>query len=74
LEWAAQEGRIILTHDVKTLVNDAYTRIEAGLPMPGVILVPSTLPVGHALRDLEIAIGAGNPEDFADQVTFIPLD
>ncbi len=73
LEWAAQEGRIILTHDVQTLVNDAYKRIKQALPMPGVILVPNTLTIGLALNDLEIAIGAGQPEDFEDRVTFIPL-
>lgn len=37
LEWAAQENRIILTHDVQTLVGDAYARVEQGLPMAGVI-------------------------------------
>lgn len=74
LEWVAQEGRIILTHDVQTLVNDAYERINQGLPMPGVILVPSTLAIGLALNDLEIAIATGQPEDFEDRVTFIPLN
>lgn len=74
LEWAAQEERIILTHDVQTLVNDAYERIKQELPMPGVILVPNTLAIGIAVNDLEIAIGAGKAEDFADRVTFIPLD
>ena len=42
LEWAAHQERIVLTHDVRTLVRDAYERIEQGLPMPGVILVPTT--------------------------------
>lgn len=73
LEWAAKEERIILTHDVQTLVGDAYDRIEKGLPMPGVILIPETLAIGEALNDLELAIGVGSPDDFKDQVTFIPL-
>jgi hypothetical protein len=73
LEWAASENRIIITHDVQTLVGDAYTRVEQSLPMPGVILVYDKLPISQALNELEIAIGAGKAEDFADQVTFIPL-
>ncbi len=73
LEWAARVNRIVLTHDVQTLVGDAYTRIEQGLPMPGVILIPSTLGIGLALDELEVAIGAGKPEDFSDRVTFIPI-
>ena len=28
LEWAAQEGRILLTHDVATITRYAYDRVE----------------------------------------------
>lgn len=73
LEWAAGEGRIMLTHDVQTMVNDAYARVEQSLSMPGVILIPGTLEVGQALKDLEIAIGAGLAQDFENRVTFIPM-
>lgn len=73
LEWAAHEDRIILTHDVQTLVGYAYARVQQGLPMPGVFLIPESLDVGIALAELELAIGAGNPQDFRDQVTFIPM-
>jgi len=36
LEWAAGEGRVLLTHDVTTMKKHAFARISAGLPMPGV--------------------------------------
>lgn len=36
LNWAAQEGRILLTHDVSTVTWFAYDRVRAGQPMPGV--------------------------------------
>jgi predicted nuclease of predicted toxin-antitoxin system len=35
LEWAAQQGRILITHDVETMVAHARTRVVAGLPVPG---------------------------------------
>jgi predicted nuclease of predicted toxin-antitoxin system len=35
LEWAAQQGRILLTHDRKTIPSFAYERVAAGQPMPG---------------------------------------
>ena len=34
LEWAAQEGRILLTHDIETMVGYANERLAAGLLMP----------------------------------------
>lgn len=74
LEWAAREDRIILTHDVQTLVGDAYARVEQGLPMAGVILVPETLSISKALEDLELTIGASSSEDFINRVVFIPLN
>ena len=41
LEWAAAADRILLTHDVNTVPGFAYDRVRAGLPMPGVFLVPN---------------------------------
>jgi predicted nuclease of predicted toxin-antitoxin system len=30
LEWAAREGRVLLTHDVATMTRYAYERVRAG--------------------------------------------
>ena len=32
LEWAASEGRVLLTHDANTITAFAYERIAQGLP------------------------------------------
>jgi predicted nuclease of predicted toxin-antitoxin system len=73
LAWAAQQERILLTHDVQTLVDDAYARVRAGLPMPGVIHVSATISIGDAVDELEVLIGAGTSEDFDSQVKHVPL-
>jgi len=39
LAWAANENRIVLTHDRDTMPNFVYERVIAGEPMPGVFLV-----------------------------------
>lgn len=52
LEWAASEGRILLTHDVKTVPKYAYERVGAGLPMPGVFVVGDSVSVAQAIEDL----------------------
>ena len=49
LEWAAEEGRVLLTHDVSTLTRYAYERVEAGNPMPGVFDVSRSVPIGVAI-------------------------
>lgn len=73
LAWAANENRVLLSHDVSTLVNDAYSRVKAGLTMPGVIEVHRNTPVGQAIDELEILIGAGLPDDFENQVRYVPI-
>ena len=39
LEWAAQQQRILLTHDVTTVTKYADERVKQGLPMSGVFEV-----------------------------------
>ena len=48
LIWAAGNDRIIVTHDVETMPKYAYEHIAAGRRMPGVIVVPQSLPIGPA--------------------------
>lgn len=73
LAWLADEGRILLTHDVSTMPRYVYDRVHAGQPVPGVIAVHRHTPIGQAIDELEILIGASEPEDFANQVTYIPI-
>jgi len=37
LAWAAEQGRVLVTHDVETVTRYAFERVDADLPMPGVI-------------------------------------
>jgi hypothetical protein len=73
LEWAANEDRIVLTHDVNTIPGFAYQRVHNGASMPGVFLVPKSMPIGQAIDDLELAVQALNPDDCKDLVTYFPL-
>jgi len=42
LDWAAREGRVLLTHDVRTMIDYAYARVIAGQAMLGVVVVRRT--------------------------------
>ncbi len=73
LAWLADEGLILLTHDVQTLVNGAYACVKEGLSVLGVIEVLQDARIGAAVDELEVVLGADTPEDFANQVKYIPL-
>ncbi len=73
LEWAAQEGCVLLTHDVETMVAYANERIIAGLPMPGVIIAHNTLPIGTVINDLLTILDVSEMSDWENLITFLPL-
>lgn len=73
LAYAADVGRIILTHDLATLVGLAYIRIANGEPVAGVIAMPQLVAVGSVVEDLVIVAGASLEGDRVNQVRFVPL-
>jgi predicted nuclease of predicted toxin-antitoxin system len=73
LEWAAQEDRILVTHDVTTITNFAYERVRAGKPMSGVIEVDDDLPVGQAINDILLVVESSERGEWEGQIIYIPL-
>ncbi len=73
LEWAAQENRILLTHDVSTMKNYAYERLEQGLPMPGVFAIHQFTPTVQAIESLILIIECSDHKEWENQIRFLPL-
>jgi hypothetical protein len=73
LEWAAQEGRVLLTHDVATITRYAYERVQAGKPMPGVFEVSGDLPVGRIIEDILLLAECSSEGEWEGQVRYLPL-
>jgi hypothetical protein len=73
LEWAAQAGRVLLTHDVTTITWFAYERVEAGKRMPGVFEVSRSLPIGKAIEDILLLVEYSLNDEWEDQVRYLPL-
>ena len=50
LQWAADNHRIVISHDVNTMRGLADSRARAGLPMPGAIIVLDHIPYRAAIE------------------------
>lgn len=72
LEWAASEGRVVVSRDRNTLIGSAYARVIAGQPMPGVLMLTEGISIGQAVEALLIAALCSTPEDWQDQVRHLP--
>ena len=73
LEWAAQEGRIVLTHDVSMMTAYAYARVSNGLPMPGMFAVSQTAPIVRVIDDILLLAECSLEGEWEGQVRYLPL-
>jgi len=73
LEWAANEDRVVLTHDAATMTYYAYERVSVGLSMPGVIEVADDLPLGQVIEDILLLAEYSNKGEWESQVIYLPL-
>jgi hypothetical protein len=73
MEWAASEGRVLLTHDVTTMRKPAIERIEMGLPMPGLFEVSQSLPIGQAIEEILLLAECSIEGEWEGQIIFLPF-
>jgi hypothetical protein len=73
LRWAAQEGRVVITHDVSTMTHYAYERARAGEAMPGVFEVSRSVSVAQAIEDLLLLAECSLEGEWEGQVRYLPL-
>ena len=72
LEWAAKEGRVLLTHDITTMASFAYDRVGANQPMPGVLEVSRSFRTGPAIESILLMIAASFESEWEGQVRYLP--
>lgn len=73
LKWAAENGRVVLTHDVSTMTKFAYERVAAGEPMPGVFEAPCSMAIGDAIENILILVECSHEDEWEGQVRYLPL-
>lgn len=73
LEWAAAAGRMILTHDRKTMTRFAYGRAAAGSPMAGIIVIGWNTPIYAAAESVALLVRCSLDGEWDGEVIFLPL-
>jgi hypothetical protein len=69
---AAESGRILVSHDRRTMVAH-FVRFVEGRSSPGLIIVPGDLEIGLAIEDLLVVWAASESEEWSNRVEFLPL-
>lgn len=73
LAWAADNNRIVLTHDRATLPDYAYHRIAAGEQMMGVFVLDDRFPIGPAIQEILLIVDCSEQSDWNRSVIHLPL-
>jgi hypothetical protein len=72
LERAAQEGRILVSHDRRTMLAHFRARLEAGKSSPGLFVVSQGAPLGPVISAIVLAWAASELSEWRDQVHHLP--
>jgi hypothetical protein len=73
LAWAAEQNRILLTHDVSTMTKHAADRVAGGSSMPGLFSVGQALPISKAIEEIVILAECSLEGEWEGQVHYLPL-
>ena len=73
IELAAAAGRVLVSHDRKTMVGEFYQFVVDGHSSPGLISVEQEMDEGDAIDDLLLIWGASSLEELWDRVRWVPV-
>lgn len=72
LALAAAEGRILVTHDIRSMPGHFAALIQT-TTSPGVFLIPQNLPVAVAVEELLLLWSATESSEWINQIVCLPL-
>jgi predicted nuclease of predicted toxin-antitoxin system len=73
LAWAAEQNRILLTNDRRTMIAFALNRVKQGLPLPGVFVLRPWTSISDAIEAVAMVALASNPADWVNDVHWLPF-
>ncbi len=73
LDWAASNGRILLTHDRATMPDLAYERLSQGQQMSGLFVINDRMPVRQVIDELLLLNDCSEQDEWKGIVLYLPL-
>ena len=73
LGWAAETGRVTLTCDRSTMIDEAARRVHRGDDMPGLVVLRRDASSQVVIADLELVVTATSAEEWSGQIGFVPI-
>ena len=72
LDRAASEGRVLVSHDLRTMLDHFRNHLTAGKSSPGLLVVSQGTPIGGVVEALVVLWVVSDPEELRDQAYHLP--
>ena len=72
LDRAASEGRILVSHDRRTMLDHFRAHLALGKSSPGVLIVSQGVPIGQVVESLIYIWALSDPLELCDQAHYLP--
>jgi hypothetical protein len=73
LRFAAADGRIVVTHDLSTMIPAMREQMRLESRCAAIVMVPDSLPIGAAVDDFLLLDRCAVEADWAAGVIYLPL-
>ncbi len=72
LRLAAADGRILVSHDQRTMPRH-FAQFIVGGESPGLLIVPQSMSVAAAAEDLVLIATVTTPSEWINRVAYLPI-
>lgn len=73
LAWATADGRVLLTHDLATMVPAMLEQLRTAASCSPLVLVPDSVPIHLAIEEILLLNECSDEPDWAAGVIYLPL-
>ena len=73
LRWIEANQCLLVTNNRATMPLHLAAHLAHGRHLPGIVQLPRRLNVGVVIEDLLLIWAAGQPDEFQDQILYLPL-
>jgi hypothetical protein len=73
LVWCEEHGFSLVTNNRDSMPVHLRDHLEAGRHVPGMFTINANMSIGDTIEQLAIIAGASSPDEYADQMNYLPI-
>ena len=73
LVWCGAHGFSLVTNNRESMPDHLRDHLAAGRHVPGIFTLNPNMSIGETIEELVLIWGAAQPDEFADQINYLPL-